>query len=202
MKKILTLLALSFLIAGAAMAADYYTKEDYRNGVPAPALTAGTDTCAAPTAIGAVPFNDTGDTTGATSVIDAVPAACNGNYTAVAGEDHIYTFTTGGGAGNLTFATTTTDPEYDMSIYVVTTCTDGNTCVSGADACFAVNAGGNPCGAVSDETIAAQAYADGTYFFFVDSFYTVGNTAGRSAGPYTVDVTGTLPVTLLDFSVE
>lgn len=191
--------------SGFAEGGYFATKADERNGLltpGAPPETAGTDTCAAPTAITSLPFNDTGTTVGATNTVGTIPIACNGNYTTVAGPDHIYTFTTDAvDANNLTFAVTTTDPSYDISIYILSTCNSGPSCVIGADNCFGQNAPGNPCGAVSDETIGPTSLAMGsTFFFYIDSFYAVGGT--RDDGPYALSVTGMLPVELMEFSVD
>jgi len=193
----------------AVSLADYYaTKADYRigrltPGGPSPDR-AGTDDCVAPTSLsltGGFPVIDPGDTTGATSIIDAIPLACNGVYTSVAGPDHIYTFDVGAATATLSFQVTTSDPDYDPSIYVVTTCGDGTTCVNGAasDSCFAVNQAGNPCGANSDEAFGPVIFPQGTFFFVVDSFYQPGDPSGRDVGPYALTL---LPVELMTFTVE
>ncbi|MEM7482160.1 MAG: hypothetical protein AAF481_13370 [Acidobacteriota bacterium] len=204
--KYVVLAAALLLVAGVVTADVYYdTKEDYRNGIVAGNQpTAGTDTCASPTVIpgvgGGDTFNDGGTTVGNTDTVGTVPISCNGNYTTVAGPDEIYTFTTGP-ANNATFLVTTPDANYDPSIYVLTTCNDGTSCVAGADNCFAANAGGNPCGAVSDETFGPVALAGNTqHFFYVDSFYAVGGT--RDDGPYNLAITGPLPVELIEFTIE
>lgn len=220
MKKFVGLaLVMCFLVVPLALADGYYaTKADYRNGIltpgepPAAGSTgggslAGGDTCASPpTNIpglgGGGMFTDGGTTVGADDTVSSVPIACNGNYTSTAGEDVIYEFTTGP-AANPTFTVTTSSLDYDPSIYLTTTCGDGTTCPAGAgaDNCFAANAGGNPCGAVSDESFGPIALAAGTqHFFYVDSFYAVGGT--NSAGPYNLTVTGPLPVELIDFTIE
>jgi hypothetical protein len=188
-------------LIGTASAQEY-TKADYNNGVPPPITEDGGDTCAEATPIGAVPFTDTGTTVGNTNTVAAVPLSCNGNYTTVNGEDGIYVFTTAGGIGNLTLELEPDSADYDPSIYVLTTCDDGNTCAPGfgADNCFAENAPGNPCGVVGTETIGPLAFPDNTYFFYVDSFYTEGGL--RSAGPFTLTVSGVLPAELLDFQVD
>jgi len=206
MKKALILICLIGLAGGAVLAADYYaTKADYRAGIMtpgAPAPKAGTDDCTSPTGVGAtLPYNDTGDTSAATSNVDSVPISCNGFYTTVPGPDHIYMFTVGTG-NNLTLTTSTSDNDYDISTYAVSTCGDGNTCVGGSDSCFAVNTLGNPCGTDATEAFSLSGVAAGTYYFYVDSFYSPGNPDGRDSGPYTVDITGTLPVQLIEFEIK
>jgi len=159
--------------------------------------------CAAAPSIGSTPFVASCDTTGADSSIDAVPLACNGNYTSQAGPDHVYQFTVGPG-NSLSFLLSTTDPDYDPSIYVVSTCGAGNSCVLGAaaDSCFALNAAGNPCGATSDEGFGPFSFEPSVYYFYVDSFYLPNNPNGRDSGPYMLSVTGTIAAELVDFTVE
>ncbi|MFN2633302.1 MAG: hypothetical protein ABR610_07810 [Thermoanaerobaculia bacterium] len=144
-------------------------------------------TCATPTIIGSLPFNDTGDTTGVANTVSAVGtgAGC-GSITfssgQVNGPDLVYQFTVGTG-NNLTFTLTPTSPDpvnlpYDPAIYVLMTCGTGTTCLGGAD-----SAGDNQA-----ETLNVSGLAPGTYAFYVDSFYTANV---RRQGPYTLNVTGT-----------
>ena len=182
------------VVSGASAEMGYATKADYRNGVmtdlgsaAAAVPKAGGDTCATPTAIGPTPYTDSGTTLGAVNDVAAVPIACNGNYTAVAGPDHIYSVTVGAG-NNLSFTATPT-AAWDPSIYLLSTCGTGTSCVTGADDGLSNTA----------ESFSASGLAAGTYFFYVDSFYSTG---ALSAGPYTVDITGTVPVELQGFSVD
>lgn len=204
-KVLVMVVAVLMIVAGVSADVFYNTKQDYKNGIAAgDTPTAGSDTCAAPTVIPGIGvggnFSDGGTTVGNTNTVGTIPIACNGNYTTVAGPDEIYTFTTGP-ANNATFAVTTTDANYDPSIYILTTCNNGASCVAGSDNCFAQNAGGNPCGAVSDETIGPVALAGNTqHFFYVDSFYAVGGT--RDDGPFNLSITGPLPVELIEFTIE
>ena len=117
-------LAIVLPCAATPSMADYYaTKADYRIGKLTPGGPspdkAGTDDCTAPTSLnmlagGGPVIEDPGDTTGASSVIDAIPLACNGNYSTVAGPDHIYTFDVVPGNA-MRFEVKTTDPDYDPS---------------------------------------------------------------------------------------
>ena len=199
------------VVLGSTSVADYYaTKADYRAGkltAGEQVSKAGSDDCISPPILDCPGgffevVTDTGDTTGAASDIDSIPLTCNGNYSTVAGPDHVYALEAEVGNA-LSFQLSTTDPDYDPSIYVVSTCTDGNTCITGAaaDSCLAVNAAGNPC-ANSNEAFVPVSFVQGTFFFVVDSFYSPGDPSGRDSGPYRLDVTGPCPVELLEFSVE
>lgn len=203
----LTLVTLIAMAPVALAAGGHYaTKADYRNGVMTPGEIPldGSDTCAAPPTIPGLGvgqmYNDTGTTVGKTNTVGTIPLACNGNYTTVAGPDAIYTFTTGP-TPNPTFLVTTTSTTYDPSIYILGTCNDGTSCIVGSDDCFGQTTPGNPCGAVSDESFGPTPLpASSTLFFYVDSFY--GPASPNGAGPYSLTVTGPLPVELIDFEIE
>jgi hypothetical protein len=142
------------------------------------AVTAGGDTCATATPIPSLPFNDSGDTTGATDNIRLT--GCAG--LSLEGPDHIYVFTVFAG-NNLTFTLTPTptDPEYDPAIYIRSACAQGTgSCVARTD----VSLGGEA------EAITVSGLAPGTYYFYVDSVYPEGDAAGE--GHYSLSVTGTL----------
>ena len=181
----------------AVTSADVNAAHPKRMVLPAGSSSNGTDaggTCGTPTAFAATPFNDTGDTTGAANVISSIATGCS-DYSTVAGPEAIYSFVAGTGA-SVTFnvaGTTTLDP----SIYLVTTCNSGATCVTGADYNY---------GPGTAETFTASALTAGTtYYLHIDSYYGTGDPAPYntySQGPYTLAVTGTLPVSLQEFTID
>ena len=183
------------------------TKDEYRAGkIPPPTAPAksGSDGCVAPTPIITVDFIDSGDTLGATNDIDVIPVTCNGYYTRVQGPDHIYTFSVTAG-NDLDFRLSTPSDTFDPSIYVLGMCESGASCPSGAgaDRCRAREEP-QPAGCPildSTETF-SYSFAPGDYFLYIDSFYPVGNVDGRASGPYILEVTGSLPVQLLEFTIE
>jgi hypothetical protein len=202
------ILALFACLAGIfAMPAAAQDKDAYRAGrLPPqrPAGPAGTDDCTAPLPIITVDYIDSGDTSGATGSVDVIPITCNGYYTVVQGPDRVYTFTVTAG-NNLNFRLSTSSDDYDPSIYVLGICGDGASCPfgAGADRCRARELP-QPAGCPildSTETF-SYSFAPGDYFLYVDSFYPAGNLDAREAGPYLLEVTGSLPVELLEFSVE
>ena len=150
------------------------------------AIAAG-GTCATPTAFTATPYNDTGTTVGATDVISALPGGCS-NYTFVEGPEAIYSFVAGA-AANLTF-TVTANGDYDTSIYLVSTCNSGATCITGSDSTY-----------YGAETFTTSALTNGTtYYLHIDSYYPASDPYG--SGTYSLAVTGTLPVNLQEFSID
>jgi hypothetical protein len=143
------------------------------------AVTAGGDTCASPTLISSLPFNDSGNTTGAAD--DIRITGCSG-FLSMPGPDLIYTFDVFPG-NNLTFMLTTTDSSYDPAIYIRTACPQtSGTCVAHSD----TGGAGQP------ETIMISGLAPGTYYFYIDSVFSVDEIGG--SGPYSLSVTGTFGV--------
>jgi len=143
------------------------------------AVAAGGDTCASPTLISSLPFNDSGNTTGAAD--DIRITGCSG-LLSMPGPDLIYTFNVFPG-NNLTFTLTTTDSAYDPAIYIRTACAQT------AGACVAHSDAG---GAGQAETIMVSGLTPGTYYFYVDSVFSVDEIGG--SGPYSLSVTGTFGV--------
>jgi hypothetical protein len=221
MTRSLSLLAL-VLAAQAAGGADdwhYATKADAKAGrrTPGPAAAAaerrapatGGENCATATVIASLPFGDSDDTTGHVSDVDALPALCS-DYTQVSGPDLVYSFTVSAG-NSVAFQVTPTNATYDPAIYVLGACGDGNSCVIGADACVRSGFTPQPAGCLdgdADEDLPPLAYAPGTHAVYVDSFYAAGASCGSQGsvqcgtGPYTLSVTGTLPVDLHRFEIE
>jgi hypothetical protein len=215
------LIASTFLLGGAALAQDgyYATKSDEKAGRltsgPVPGSGAGTpdvggETCASATGIASLPFSDTDNTTGHVNDINAIPAGCS-DYTQVAGPDLVYVFSAGPG-NNIAFNVNPTNNIYDPAIYVLGTCGTSATCVVGADACLA-NGQPQPPGCTDgdgDEDIPAvlNRFTAGTHAIYVDSFYAAGTPCGGQGnnlcgtGPYTLSVTGVLPVELIDIRIE
>ncbi len=199
MRSLLFLSAALLCAAGPARAAD-----------PPPLVpAAGGEGCATPTPITDLPFADSDDTTGHTSDVGLLPDGCS-TYQIVDGPDLVYSFTVSAG-NSVAFTVTPTNATYDPAIYVLGACADATTCVVGADACVRSGAVSQPAGCVdgtADEDLPAQAYAPGTHALFVDSFYAAGASCSAQggvpcgAGPYTLTVTGSLPVHLQHFEVE
>lgn len=148
------------------------------------------DTCAAPPfLVTALPYTDAGTTCGATN--DITNYSCISLPFPYPGPDVIYSFSMGAG-NSVAFSASLTGSTGDLALFVISTCGDGNSCIVTSQ--DAIGAGTGP------ETIAAQNYPTGTRYLYVDSYYGAPNPA--SCGTYTLNVTGTLPVELLNFSVD
>ena len=142
----------------------------------------GGDTCSpAPPAISTLPFSDTGTTVGKTdNSSGSLPFACGivGSGPTRPGPDVFYRFTILGPGNSLTFSVTTTSNQYDVALYVLSTCGNLSSCQGGADVGF----DGDP------ETLTVSNLSAGTYYFGIDSaFASPDNSAD---GPYSLTVTG------------
>ena len=223
-QKFLVIFAVSALLLPAmASAAGYYaTKADERAGrltpgnppVPPPSgglNRVGADSCPGLTIAnpGAGTFNDSGTTIGANNTVTSItPIGCT-EYTQVNGPDVVYTFTLGavGTRGSPLTITVTPSSNYDTSIYTLSTAGGGcpagpsaaaTNCINGSDA------GGQDFAETITDT-ETDAMSAGTYFLFVDSFYSAPTTGGvpHHNGPYTLAMgTGPFPVELMEFEVD
>jgi hypothetical protein len=141
----------------------------------------GADDCPGAT-ITSLPFSDSDTTTGANNTVTAIPGGCS-TYTTVAGPDKIYTFSVVT-AGSLTVTATPSGGTYDLAAYLISSCPGGtgnsvgSGCIMGADV---VNTN-------TVETFTVANLAPGTYYLYIDSFYSSGT---KSSGPYSLSVTGT-----------
>lgn len=193
--KVAILLAVLLLVGSAVSFAQINRTDSDFVGVAAPPIDAdGGDACPPGVSItGPLPFMDTGDTCNFTDTVGAYPGgSCGVDLPfAYAGEDTIYEVEIGAG-NNVGFEADLTGSNGDLALFLLGTCGDGNSCVSHSQ--DAIGPGAGP------ELIDPQAYTPGTYFLYVDSYYAAG-TPG-SCGTYSLSVTGTLPVELIEFSVE
>lgn len=218
----LCVLALALAVPVGAAAENewhYATKADAKAGRRTPGRPAtapqvrqpdaGGENCASATPIASLPFTDTDDTTGNVDDVTTVAAQC-ADYTQVNGPDLVYSFTVSAG-NSVAFQVTPGNATYDPAIYVLGTCGDGASCVIGADACVRSGFSPQPPACLdgnADEDVPALTYAPGTHAVYVDSFYAAGaSCAGQGsvqcgAGPYTLTVTGNLPVELHRFGIE
>lgn len=154
---------------------------------PGTAIPPGTYTVAAP-------FTDTGSTTGANSTVTTIPLACNGYYSTVGGQDHIYSFSLSARGAAPQIRVSTTSATYDLSIYVLNgstgamcpagTANSVTNCLIGQDATFFPNG-------VETLTPAQMGTLplNTPLYLFVDSFYAgTGTGGGTGNGPYSVSI--------------
>lgn len=94
------------------------------------------------------------------------------------------------GPGNdITEVTLTPNASSDLALFLLSACDDGSSCFDASDYYY----GGTV------EVINPGNLTPGTYFLYVDSYYDSG---AISCGDYSMTVTGTLPVELIEFDVE
>jgi hypothetical protein len=152
--------------------------------------TGGENCASPPTLISSTPFTDTDNTCGNINDLTTYTGSCTLPFP-YGGEDLIYRLNLGAG-NNVGYTADLTGSTGDLALFLIGTCGDGNSCVINSQ--DAIGPGVGP------EIIAPTPQAPGDYYLYVDSYYDAG-TPG-SCGSYTLNVTGPLPVEMLDFSVQ
>lgn len=181
------------LLAANAVAAQNRVARPGRSNPNAVVLKAGGADCAGATqAVEPWPFADTDTTCGAASLVSDYNNTGTGgpcNTYPYPGPELIYRYDVGAG-NDVTVTLTPTNPA-DMGVFIVSDCANTLSCVGFADA-----VGG---GAVSTVAFGPDGLTPGSYWVYVDSFYMSG---AASCGNYTLAVSGTVPVELMEFSVD
>jgi hypothetical protein len=146
------------------------------------------------TAVTTLPAALAGTTCGDTNSItnySSAPCLANLNFP-YPGEDEVYSFTLVAG-NNVGFSMDITGSAGDLALFLVgTTCGNGAACVDTSG--DVIGPGNGP------EVIDPFSYPAGNYFIYIDSYY-AASTPG-SCGTYTLNITGSLPVELLEFQVN
>jgi hypothetical protein len=160
------------------------------NRVAAHPRVGGENCTTPPTVISTTPFVDSDNTCGNINDLTTYNGTCTLPFP-YGGEDLIYRLNLGTG-NNVGYSADLTGSTGDLALFLIGTCGDGNSCVINSQ--DAIGPGVGP------EIIAPTPQAPGDYYLYVDSYYDAG-TPG-SCGTYTLTVTGTLPLELIDFSVK
>lgn len=186
-------LVAAVLTSAAAGAATNRTDPGFvYNGQNGPFVTEGATACPG-TLIPSLPGGGSGDTCtgGASNTITNYGGVCGAALPfPYPGPEDIYQLNLGAG-NNVGFSMSLAGSTGDLVLYLVGTCGDGSSCVANSQ--DAIGPGMGP------EDIPAASYPAGDYFVYVDSYYASG---GDHCGTYTLSVTGTLPVELLEFQVN
>ena len=192
-------LVLSSVIALAmgAVSADAANRTDpgfvYTNSGEVPA---GGGSCATPSNITALPFSQAGNTCGGTNNISNYGGPCGVDLPfPYPGPEDVWAITVGTGNA-ITVSADLTGSTGDLALYVLSTCGDGNSCLFHSQ--DAIGGGVGP-EDVNDGLPLTGLTAGNTYFIYVDSYY---GTGGASCGTYTLNVGGSLPVSLESYSID
>jgi hypothetical protein len=140
--------------------------------------------------------NDAGNTCtpGSPNAVNNYGGVCGANLPfPYPGPEHIYQLFIGPG-NNPAFSASLTGSTGDLALFLVnsTTCGVGTNCVANSSDLIGPGAG--------PEAIPAAAYTPGTYFLYIDSYYTVGS-AG-ACGSYSLTITPPLPAELIEFQIS
>jgi hypothetical protein len=141
----------------------------------------GAKTCVGPfPAITSLPYNDSGDTSNATTDnIPSYPGSGLEDY--VYANDLIYQITLGEG-NNVAFRATGTFEVTDLALFLVSSCGDGSTTVATSN---------DYLDDIVPEEIETASYPPGTYYLLVDSFASDPPDYPKY-GPYALEITGNL----------
>lgn len=153
----------------------------------------GGGACPNPPAVTSLPFSDSGTTCGSTNTItNYSAAACSNLASPYPGEDEAYAITVGA-SQSLDITADLAGGAGDLALFLIGTCGNGASCLDTSQ--DAIGPGTGP------EVIpTVTGLAAGTYYVYVDSYYDAG-TAG-SCGTYTLNIAGTLPVSLQSYSID
>jgi hypothetical protein len=176
-------------LCGSAVAREKPVPPGYVR-VPSSQTPAG-GTCATPAGTISATGTFTGDTTGGTNNVQDVPGdgACS-EYTDTVnaeGPEDVWVVTPGTGNA-LTFAIS--GATFDPHIYILGTCGETSSCITGSDDEPSTNA----------PAITPTLTAGTTYYVYVDSYWPIGDS--DCCGSYTLNVTGTFPVSLQEFRID
>lgn len=197
-KRVLAIVAVVFLVGAVAESADQIlTRSDPRfkatRGTILGGPDVGSDSCVGVPIIAGLPYADSGNTCGFANDVQNYTGTCGLPFQYV-GPDVVYQMNLGG-VNDVAFSMDLTGSTGDLALFVLSACGDGTTCIINSQ--DSIGAGAGP------ELIASTTYgagSGGTFYVYVDSYYAVGE-AG-SCGTYTLNATGSLPVELVEFTVE
>lgn len=164
----------------------------------------GGGSCATPVNITSLPFSQGGDTCGGANNITNYGATCGADLPfPYPGPEDVWAITVG--AGNaITVTADLTGSTGDLALFFLSTCADGNSCLFHSQDAIGPGAGPevlNSDGALPPGPLPLTGLTAGnTYFIYVDSYYGVG-TPGN-CGTYTLNVAGTLPVSLESYRID
>ena len=141
--------------------------------------------------IGALPFTQAGNTCGGANNINAYPACAN-LASPYPGPDDVWAITVGAG-NSIDVTADLTGSTGDLALFFLSTCGDGNSCLSTSQDAIGPGVGPEIIPTITGLT------AGNTYYIYVDSYYASG---AASCGSYTLNVAGTLPVSLESYRID
>lgn len=198
MKLTTSLLAGAVLLACSATAsAANRSDPGYVQPNPSGNVPAGGGSCATPVTIGSLPFSQAGNSCGGANNISNYGGPCGTDLPfPYPGPEDVWAITVGAG-NSITVSADLTGSAGDLALFFLSTCGDGNSCLFHSQDAIGPGAGPEDMNSAAPLT---GLTAGNTYYIYVDSYYSVGN--GASCGTYTLNVTGTLPVSLESFSID
>lgn len=170
---------------------------------PTGEVPAGGGSCATPSNITALPFSQAGNTCGGTNNITNYGGPCGTDLPfPYPGPEDVWAITVGTGNA-ITVTADLTGSTGDLALYLLGTCGTGASCLFSSQDAIGAGVGPevlNSDGGTPPAPLPLTGLTAGnTYFIYVDSYYGTGS---ASCGTYTLNVGGTLPVSLESYSID
>lgn len=169
-------------------------------------VPAGGGSCATPVSVTALPFNQAGNTCGgANNITNYDGGTCGADLPfPYPGPEDVWAITVGA-SNAITVQADLTGSTGDLALFLLSECGDGSSCMFSSQ--DAIGAGAGPealnntaaPGAPPVPGVLDGLTAGNTYYVYVDSYYGTGSI---SCGTYTLQVAGTLPVSLDSYRID
>lgn len=165
----------------------------------------GGGSCATPVSVTALPFSQAGNTCGGTNNVTNYGATCATNLPfPYPGPEDVWAITVGN-SNAITVQANMAGSTGDLALFLLSSCGNGASCLFSSQ--DAIGAGAGP-EVLNNSAGTGQPPVAGvltgltpgnTYYVYVDSYYGTGS---LSCGTYTMQVAGTLPVSLESYSID
>ncbi|ANB18364.1 hypothetical protein [Dokdonella koreensis] len=173
---------------------------------PAVEVPAGGGSCATPTSITALPFSQAGNTCGgANNISNYGGGICDASLAfPYPGPEDVWAITVGTGNA-ITVQADLSGSTGDLALFFLSECGDGDSCMFTSQDAIGPGAGPEalnntaPPGSPPVPGVLTGLSAGSTYYVYVDSYYGTGS---ASCGSYTLQVAGTLPVSLDSYRID
>ncbi len=179
---------------------------DFVRPNPNGAGVAGGGSCAVPVAITSLPFSQAGNTCGGTNNINNYGSECAVNLPfPYPGPEDVWAITVGPGNA-ITVQASLAGSTGDLALFLLGSCGTGDSCLFTSSDSIGPGVGPEalnntaPSGQPQVPGVLPGLIAGSTYYVYVDSYYATGSPG--ACGSYTLQVAGTLPVSLESYSID
>lgn len=168
-------------------------------------VPAGGGSCATPVSVTSLPFSQAGNTCGGTNNVTNYGATCAEDLPfPYPGPEDVWAITVGA-SNAITVQASLTGSTGDLALFLLSSCGSGASCLFTSSDSIGAGAGPEalnntaPTGSPQTPGVLTGLTPGSTYYVYVDSYYGTGS---LSCGTYTLQVAGTLPVSLESYSID